>query len=337
MTARPAAVGKGDVDMDREDRQWSLVVACPLPDVVAASVAAAFDTLHLPRERPDPAEVVAALDGKDALMFTVTLPMDVGLVARLPASVKAIGTYSVGHEHIALDACRARGIAVLNTPDVLTDAVAETALLLLLGAARRAKESLALLQSGAWKGWQPTQINGVELRGKTLGIVGMGRIGRGIAQRARAFGMTIRYCNRSRLSPDLEQDAIWDPAIEELLAASDAIVLAAPATAATAGLLDRKRIAAMKRGVIVVNIGRGGLIDDDALIEALQDGQVGAAGLDVFNGEPAIDDRYRSLPNVFATPHIGSSTVETRLRMAQCLIDGLDGLRRGQPVTNRIA
>ena len=323
--------------MDREQTKWSVVVACPLPDAVAASVAAAFDTTNLPRERPDPDEVIAALEGKDALMFTVTLPMTAGFVARLPASVKAIGTYSVGHDHIALDACRDRGIAVLNTPDVLTDAVAETALLLLLGAARRAKESLALLQSGAWKGWQPTQLNGVELRGKTLGIVGMGRIGRGIAERARAFGMAIRYYNRSRLSPDLEQGAVYDATVEDLLAASDAIVLAAPATASTAGLIDRERIAVMKRGALVVNIGRGGLIDDDALIEALLDGRIGAAGLDVFNGEPAIDDRYRSLPNVFATPHIGSSTVETRMRMAQCLIDGFDALRRGQPASNRIA
>lgn len=322
---------------DKDQRRWSVVVACPLPDAVIDRVAAAFDTTDLPRERPDPDEVIAALAGRDALMFTVTLPMDAGLVARLPASVKAIGTYSVGHEHIALDACRERGIAVLNTPDVLTDAVAETALLLLLGAARRAKESLALLQSGAWKGWQPTQLNGVELRGKTLGIVGMGRIGRGIAERARAFGMAIRYHNRSRLSPDLEQGAIYDADVGDLLAASDAIVLAAPASPSTAGLLDRGRIAAMKRGVIVVNIGRGSLVDDDALIEALLDGRVGAAGLDVFNGEPAIDDRYRSLPNVFATPHIGSSTVETRLRMGQCLIDGLEALRRGLPAPNRIA
>lgn len=323
--------------MDRNQRQWSVVVACMLPDAVADRVTAAFDTTHLPRERPDADEVIAALEGKDALMFTVTLPMTAGLVARLPVSVKAIGTYSVGHDHVALDACRERGIAVLNTPDVLTDAVAETALLLLLGAARRAKESLALLQSGAWRGWQPTQLNGVELSGKTLGIVGMGRIGRAIADRARAFGMAIRYHNRSRLSPDLERDAVYDADVGDLLAKSDAIVLAAPASPSTAGLIDRDRIAAMKRGAIVVNIGRGGLVDDDALIEALEDGRVGAAGLDVFNGEPALDDRYRSLPNVFATPHIGSSTVEARLRMGQCLIDGFDALRRGQPASNRIA
>ena len=323
--------------MDRGHRQWSLVIACMLPEAVAAQVAAAFDTTNLARERPDPEEVIAALEGKDALMFTVTLPMTAALVARLPASVKAIGTYSVGHEHVALDACRARGIAVLNTPDVLTDAVAETALLLLLGAARRVRESTALLQSGGWKGWQPTQLNGVELTGKTLGIVGMGRIGRAIAERARAFGMAIRYYNRSRLSPDLEHGAVYDASVEDLLAASDAVVLAAPATPATTGLINRERIAAMKRGAIVVNIGRGSLIDDDALIEALGDGRIGAAGLDVFNGEPALDERYKTLPNVFATPHIGSSTVETRARMAQCLIDGFDALRRGQPASNRIA
>jgi lactate dehydrogenase-like 2-hydroxyacid dehydrogenase len=322
---------------ETEGRQWSVVTACPLPKEAADQIAAAFDTVSIPSERPDPDEVIAALDSRDALIFTVTLPITADFVARLPASVGALCTYSVGFEHIDLEACRNRGIAVLNTPDVLTDAVAEVAILLLLGAARRVKESLELLQSKAWRGWQPTQLNGVGLNQKTLGIVGMGRIGRAIAERARAFGMAIRYHNRTRLDPDLEGNAVWRASIDDLLAESDAVVLAAPASATTTGLINRDRLAITKPGAIIVNIGRGNLVDDDALIEALQNGRIGAAGLDVFNSEPAIDDRYRHLPNVFATPHIGSATIETRARMAQILVDGLLALRAHAAVANRIA
>jgi phosphoglycerate dehydrogenase-like enzyme len=182
-------------------------------------------------------------------------------------------------------------------------------------------ESISLLRGRHWSGWTPTQLLGAELSGKSLGIFGMGRIGQAIAQRAKAFGMKLRYLNRSRLAPELEQGAIYEPQFDGLLEQSDALMLAAPATSETNGILNQNAIARLKHGAIVVNIARGSLVVDNALIDALQNGRIRAAGLDVFDGEPAIDPRYFALPNVFMLPHIGSSTVEARLSMARKLID----------------
>ena len=220
-------------------------------------------------------------------------------ILALPPSLKAIATYSVGYEHVDVAAAKSRGIPVFNTPEVLTDAVAEIGMLLLLGAARRATESIDLIRGRAWTGWTATQLIGVELLGKQLGIFGMGRIGRGIAQRARAFGMTIHYCNRHRLPPDLEAGAIHHASFAAMAGAIDMLMIAANSSAETRDFLNRERLSQLKPGAIVANVARGELIDDDALIEALQSGQVRAAGLDVFDGEPNIDPRYYDLPNLF--------------------------------------
>lgn len=309
---------------DTSPTKPSMLVACSLPDEALAVLRAAFEieTIDNP-EFPDPERVAAAARGKDILLLSVTLPLTAGLVRALPASVTRVATYSVGYDHVDVAACRARGIRVFNTPDVLTDAVAETALLLLLGAARRAREASALILEGRWRGWQPTQINGVELAGKSLGIFGMGRIGRAIAERARAFGMTIHYSNRHRLPPPLEGDAVFHASAEAMLAASDALVLACPATEETRHFLDEARLRLLPRGALVVNISRGVVVVDDALIGALRSGHIRGAGLDVFDGEPDFDRRYLDLPNVFMLPHIGSSTIETRIRMAEIVRDGL--------------
>lgn len=316
----------------------TLVAACTLPPEVEAELEAAFDIRYVRdvTERPR-ADLIRALDGADALLLLAMKPVTAELIAALPASVRAIATYSVGHEHIDLAAARDRGIAVLATPDVLTGSVAETALLLLLGAARRATESIDLIRSGAWTGWTPTQLIGVELSGKALGIFGMGRIGRGIAERARAFGMSVHYHNRSELPPDLAAGATYHAGRDAFLGAIDALVIAAPHTPATHHFLNPSTIAAMRRGAIVVNIGRGPVIDDDALIAALRSGHIRAAGLDVFAGEPNIDPRYRSLPNAFILPHIGSSTIESRLAMGRIIIEGLTTLFAGGQPANRIA
>lgn len=314
-----------------------MLVACALPDEVMALLREAFDISVLPNpEVPHPDKVVEMAMGADALLFSVTLPMTRELVERLPRHVRSLATYSVGHEHVDLAACRERGMAVFNTPDVLTDAVAEVGLLLLLGAARRAREATALILDGKWQGWQPTQLNGVELTGKTLGIFGMGRIGRAIASRARAFGMHIHYSNRKRLPADLEAGAVFHIDPERLLAASDALMLACPVNDGTRHFLDAARLAQLKPGAIVINVSRGNVVVDDALIAALQSGRVWAAGLDVFEGEPRIDARYRELDNVFMLPHIGSSTIETRLRMAESLRAGLIAELHGARTDNRI-
>lgn len=281
-------------------------------------------------------ELVAGAAGCSAVMMTVGDPLDAETIAALPDSVRALATYSVGHEHIDLEAARRRGIAVLNTPDVLTDATAETALFLLLGAARRGNESLRLIHSREWQGWTPVQLPGVQLSGKRCGIVGMGRIGQAIARRAEAFGMQIHYHNRRELPETLARGARYHADVDTLLPLSQILVLACPLTAATHRFLNGAALARLPDGAIVVNIARGGVVDDDALIAALESGKLAAAGLDVFNNEPHLDARYYELPQAFILPHIGSSTLEARLGMASILLDGLDRLARGQPVVNRL-
>jgi len=239
----------------------------------------------------------------------------------------------VGHEHIDLAAARERGVTVLNTPDVLTDAVAEIGIFLLLGAARRATESISLLRNRQWSGWSPVQLPGKQLSGKNLGIVGMGRIGRAIAHRARAFGMTTHYC---RQSPLASSEGVWHRTNAELLAMSQFLVLSCSSSPSTREFLDCAAVAQLPTSAVVVNVSRGDIVKDDALIGGLQSGKVGAAGLDVYKNEPQLDSRYFDLPNVFMTPHIGSSTVEAREAMARNLLEGADAIERGGAPKNRL-
>lgn len=314
-----------------------IAVARALPPPVMAQLAARHDVWVNPDARTlSPDELQAAAVGVDVLIVTALNRLDAAAIARLPASLRTVATYSVGIEHIDLDAARGRGLAVLSTPDVLSDAVAEMAMLLMLGAARRAYEASTHLYSGGWQGWTPTQLVGIEVTGRRIGIAGMGRIGRTIAKRARGFDMAVHYHNRSRLAADLEEDATYHDSIEGLMAVSDVLVLAAPSTPATRGMVDRTRIAAMPPEAIVVNIARGDLVDDTALIEALLSGRVAAAGLDVFNNEPRLDPRYLTLPNVFLQPHQGSSTMTARLKMGQILLHGIDAVVAGKPAVNRL-
>jgi len=319
------------------DRGRSILVICPLPDEVLRDLADAFDVRsEIFAGVPDRDALARALDDRALLLTTVSAPLPAASIAALPASLCAIATYSVGHEHLALEAARARGIAVFNTPDVLTEAVADIGMFLILGAARRASEAIALLRSRQWTGWTARQLNGIELTGKTLGIFGMGRIGRAVARRARAFGMAIHYANRHRLAAADEGGAQFHEAVEDMLGSSDVLLIAAPSSPQTRRFLDAARIARLKPGAIVVNVARGDLVDDDALIAALGDGHVFAAGLDVFNDEPRVDARYFDLPNVFMLPHTGSATVETRRRMGRALIDGILAWQAGRPAGNRL-
>ena len=281
-------------------------------------------------------DLVAGTEGQDGIFCAGGDPMTAGCVERLPDSVRVIATYSVGYEHVAVDAAKARGIVVTNTPDVLNDATADVAMLCLLGAARRGAEGDRLVRAGEWIRWHSTMLLGVHVTGKRLGIFGMGRIGRAVARRARGFDMEIHYCNRNRLAPELEDGAVWHDTPESLLAVSEFLSINAPSAPETRKFLNAERIALLPDGAVVVNTARGDLVDDDALIDALRSGKVAAAGLDVFAGEPNLDPRYRGLDNTFLLPHIGSASHETRDAMGYCCLDNLDAFFAGRPCPNAL-
>ncbi len=282
-------------------------------------------------------ELIDLADAAAALLPCHSEHLDAAAIARLPASIKAIANFSVGVDHVDLEAAKSRGIIVTNTPDVLSDATAEIALLLMLGAARRAAEGDRLIRARQWRLWSPAFMVGTQITGKTLGIIGMGRVGQVTAQRARGFRMRIHYHNRRRVPAEIEQGAVYHERLETLLAACDVLSLHCPATPATRDLLDAELIRLLRPGVIVVNSARGALIDDEALQEALRSGHVAAAGLDVFNGEPDIHPGYRELDNTFLLPHIGSATRETRDAMGFRALDNLDAIFAGREPGDRVA
>jgi glyoxylate reductase len=281
-------------------------------------------------------ELAAHAKGMDALVVTATNRIDAMLISQLPSSVRMIATYSVGCDHIDIDALRERGIALFSTPDVLTKSCADAAILLMLGAARRVVEGVELIRQDKWTGWSPTQLLGQDMWGHRLGILGMGRIGRAVAKRARGFDMAVHYHNRHRLDAGLEEGATYHDSLESLLENSDFLCVACPSGPSTRGMLNAEKLALLPHGAIVANIGRGDIIDDTALVAALETGAIAAAGLDVFTGEPDIHPAYRTMPNVFGLPHIGSSTMATRVAMAKLLCASLAAHHAGQPTTNRI-
>lgn len=310
-----------------------LLSLAALPRAVEALFESDFDFRSEPCDGPKtlpdwPADAILCSPGP--------IPFDDATLSRLDPNVRALATYSVGHEHIDLPACEAAGIAVFNTPDVLADSVADAALLLILGAARRITESITLIRSGAWTGWTPTQLNGIELRSKTLGILGMGAIGQRIADRARSFGMSILYTNRGRLPANLERGARFVADVQDLATQSDFLLLACPSTSKTRHIVNRALLDRARPTMILVNVGRGDLVDDDALLAALAAGRIAGAALDVFEGEPHFDTRYLEIPGVFMLPHIGSSTVEARLGMGRSLVAALHCWAAGGTPANRL-
>ena len=282
-------------------------------------------------------ELLRAADGADALFINPVVRLDAEFFQRVAASVKVIATFSVGYDHIDVRAAAARKIAIANTPGVLNDATADVAMLLLLGASRRAYEAQQLVRTGAWAkmssgarllGWQPT--------GKVLGIFGMGRIGQAVARRARAFGMKIHYSNRDPLPQDLAGDAVFHANPQDLLRVSQFLSLHAPHTPETHHFLNAQNIALLPAGAIVINSARGGLVEDAALIAALKTGRVAAAGLDVFEGEPNINPEYVALPNTFLLPHIGSATLETNTAMGMLALENIDAVLAGKPAPSLV-
>ncbi len=275
-------------------------------------------------------DIVRHADGADALIIWPMEVMSASVIAALPKSVKVISTLSVGYEHIDLAAAKRHGIVVTNTPDVLTDATADVAMLLILGATRRAGEGDRMVREDRWQGMRPTRFLGSQITHKRLGLIGMGRIGAATAARAKAFGMKILYHNR-KPSPEADAlGAVFVDTLEGLLAQSDVLSLHCPLTAQTKNLLNAKTIELLPDGAFVVNTARGALIDDNAFIAALQSGKLAGAGLDVYAGEPNIDPRYRLLQNVFLTPHIGSGTIETRTAMGMMTLDNIEAVLDGR-------
>ena len=258
------------------------------------------------------------------------------VAARLDPRLKIIANHSVGVDHCDLPALKARGITVTNTPDVLSDATAEIAMLLMLGAARRAVEGDRTVRSGAWDFWSPSFMVGKQVTGARLGIVGMGRVGRAFAEKARGFRMQIHYFNRTRLSPDQEQGAVYHDNIESLLAVSDFLSLHCPATPETTGLMNAERLALLPDGAVLVNTARGALVDEAALLAALKSGKLYAAGLDCFVTEPGGNPGFSEHDSIFMLPHIGSATVLTRDAMGFRALDNLDAFFRGDAPGDRL-
>lgn len=300
-----------------------------------ARVTRDYDAVLNPDDRIMTAEeIIERAAGRDGLLICASEKMTRNVITALPASIKYLATFSVGFEHIDLTAAKNRGLKVSNTPEVLNDAVADIAMLLLLGASRRASEGERMVRSAQWKGWYTTMLLGPQLGGKSLGIVGMGRIGRALAKRARSFGMKIHYHNRSRLAPNLEEGATYHASVTSLLNVSQFLSLHCPSTPESRNFLNAERIAALPQGAVIVNTARGDIVDDGALIAALRSGHIFAAGLDVFAGEPNINRAYCALDNVFLLPHLGSATYETRDAMGFCALDNLDAMVAGRPAPN---
>lgn len=281
-------------------------------------------------------ELIARSGEVDAILPCHSEHFSADVVAQLSPRVKIIANHSVGVDHCDLPALKAKGVVVTNTPDVLSDATAEIALLLMLGAARRASEGDRLLRTGQWTSWSPAFMVGTQMTGKRLGIVGMGRVGRALAKLVSGFSMDIHYFNRSRLPAGDEAGATYHANLDDLLRVSDFVSLHCPATPETTDLINARSLALLKRGAVLVNTARGALIDEDALIMALQSGQLAAAGLDVFKTEPGGNPALAELNNVFMLPHIGSATRETRDAMGFRALDNLDAFFAGKKPGDRL-
>ncbi len=278
----------------------------------------------------DREEILEKAARADAILCCLSEKFSADLISRLPGCVKVLATFSVGTDHIDLDAARKHGLRVGNTPDAVTISTAEIAMLLILGAARRANEGQKLLHSRSWPGWEAMQLLGMRLSGKRLGILGLGQIGRAVAKRAQAFDMEIHYHSRNRLAEAQEKGARYHGTFDGLLGVSDVLSLHAPSTPQTKNCIDASAIEKLPQGAILVNTARGDLVADDDVIAALKSGRLGAAGLDVYQGEPNINEGYYALENAFLLPHMGTSTVEARNEMGFAALDNIDAVLAGR-------
>jgi lactate dehydrogenase-like 2-hydroxyacid dehydrogenase len=311
-----------------------LVLGCLTTTDVIARARADFDTVVLdgPGDM-NVAEIIqaAASHQADAILFTNTLPLNAAAIAALPTSVRVGATSSVGFDHIDVPAAKARGLVVTNTPGVLDECTADHAMMLMLAAARRGAEYDRIMRQGWRRRIGQGELLGVRITGKRVGILGMGRIGRAFAQRARGFGMTILYHGRTRLPPELEQGAQYHADFHSMLPHCDFLSIHAPGGAATNKIVDARALSLMPDGAVLVNVARGSLVDEDALLDALTSGKLFAAGLDVFREEPDYDMRFAALDNVVLSPHVASASKETRDAMGFRALDNIAAVLNGKP------
>ncbi len=297
-----------------------------------------YQTILNPGDGEHTADGIIAMSAKvDAMIPCHSEKFMPEVVARLDPRLKIVANHSIGVDHCALDAFRARGIVVTNTPDVLSDATAELTFTLLLGAARRAGEGDRLIRGGRWDRWSPDFLVSTQTTGKRLGILGLGRVGQVVAKRARGFDMEVHYHSSKRLPPELEEGATFHGTFESLLSVSDFLSLHCPVTDVTRGIMTAEAFGRLPDGAVFVNAARGDLVDEDALIEALTAGKLAAAGLDCFQVEPGGNPKLAAFENVFMTPHIGSATRATRDAMGFRALDNLDAFFDGREPGDRVA
>ena len=302
-----------------------------LSDATLERAARDYEVVINYADTPGTAEdIIAASAEFDAIIPCHSEHFSADVVAQLDPRLKIVANHSVGVDHCDLPALAARGITITNTPDVLSDATAELAMLLMLGAARHAVAGDRLVRTGGWDSWSPAFMVGKQVTGARVGIIGMGRVGRAFAAKARGFDMDVHYYNRSELSADLAQGATYHETVESLLGVADFLSLHCPATPETTNLMNTERFAMLPAGAVVVNTARGALIDEDSLMAALDRGHVAAAGLDCFKVEPGGNPALSSYDNVFMLPHIGSATRTTRDAMGFRALDNLDAFFAGQ-------
>jgi lactate dehydrogenase-like 2-hydroxyacid dehydrogenase len=315
-----------------------LLITRRLRDAVQARAARDYQVLINAEDRVFTRdELIEKCQQVDAVLPCHSEHFSADVIAALPDRLKIIANHSVGVDHVDLAAAKDAGIVVTNTPDVLSDATAEIAMLCMLGAARRGAEGDAMVRAGKWDFWSPAFMVGRQVTGKRFGVLGMGRVGQVAAERARGFGMTVHYHNRKPVADHLAKGAIFHDTIEGLFANSDVLSLHCPSTPETIGIINARTIGLLPDRAILVNTARGNLVDEDALVDALESGKLFAAGLDVFRNEPGGNQRISALRNVFMLPHIGSATEETRDAMGYRALDNLDAYFSGREPGDRVA
>jgi glyoxylate reductase len=316
-----------------------VVVTRKLPDVIETRMMELFDTrLNLEDRAMDDATLAAAMGEAQVLVPTVTDRITKPLLERAGPNLKLIASFGTGYDHIDLDAAKARGITVTNTPGVLTEDTADMTMALILAAMRRLGEGERLMRAGDWRGWSPTSMLGTRLGGKRLGIIGMGRIGSALARRARGFGVSIHYHNRRRLDEQSENEleATYWQSLDQMLAHMDVLSINCPRTPATFHLLNARRLKLMKPTAFIVNTARGNVIDEDALIGALEKRELAGAGLDVFENEPSVNPKLMALDTVVLLPHMGSATLEGRIAMGEKVLINIKSFVDGHNPPDRV-
>ncbi|MGH6938403.1 2-hydroxyacid dehydrogenase [Hypericibacter sp.] len=316
-----------------------VVVTRKLPDPIETRMMELFDVRLNVDDRPlTQADLVEAAKTADVLVPTVTDRIDSAVLSQASPKLRLIASFGTGVDHIDLASARQRGITVTNTPGVLTEDTADMTMTLILAVPRRLAEGERLIRSGQWKGWGPTSMLGHRIWGKRLGIIGMGRIGTAVARRARGFGLAVHYHNRRRVHPDLEAEleATYWESLDQMLARMDIISINCPHTPATYHLLSARRLKLLPRHTYIVNTSRGEVIDENALARMLVQGELGGAGLDVFEHEPAVNPKLLKLDNVVLLPHMGSATVEGRIDMGEKVIINIKTFADGHKPPDRV-